>query len=77
VKDLEGRPMERLLKDLKHLVELPQTKVSLVSYVFYSRYRASEAAEKATIRETVATTFESLPPGEARDRVGQILDRLR
>ena len=77
VKDLEGRPIELLLLDLPHLVELPQTKVSLVSYVFFSRYRGAEAAEKVRMRESVAITFEALPPGEPRDRVGQILDRLR
>jgi hypothetical protein len=27
VKDLEGRPIERLLKDLSHLATLPATKV--------------------------------------------------
>ncbi|HVE71434.1 MAG TPA: hypothetical protein VNI54_08710 [Thermoanaerobaculia bacterium] len=77
VKDLEARPIDRLLRDLGHLAELPETKVSLVSYVMYSKYRASEASEKARIRESVAVTFESLLPGESKDRVGQILDRLR
>ena len=77
VKDLEGRPIDRLLRDLKHLVELPQTKVSLVSYVFFTRYRGSEATEKTRIRESVAATLEALPPGEPRDHVSAILDRLR
>ena len=77
VKDLEGRPVERLLKDLAELVKLPQTKVSLVSYVMHSKYRACEPGEKLRIRERVAITFEALPPGEVRDRVGQILDRMR
>ncbi|HVG25683.1 MAG TPA: hypothetical protein VND45_16115 [Thermoanaerobaculia bacterium] len=77
VKDLEARPVERLLRDLAHLAELPQTKVSLVSYVMYTKYRAAEPAEKARMRESVAVTFESLLAGEAKDRVAQILDRLR
>ena len=77
VKDLEARPVERLLRDLAHLAELPQTKVSLVSYVMHSKYRAAEASEKNRMRESVAVTFESLVPGETKDRVGQILDRLR
>jgi hypothetical protein len=77
VKDLEARPVERLLRDLAHLAELPQTKVSLVSYVMYSKFRAAEAAEKNRMRESVAVTFESLLPGETKDRVGQILDRMR
>lgn len=77
VKDLEARPVERLLRDLPHLAELPQTKVSLVSYVMYSKFRAAEAAEKNRMRESVAVTFESLLPGETKERVGQILERMR
>lgn len=77
VKDLEARPIERLLRDLAELADLPPTKVSLVSYVMHSKYRAAEAGEKVRIRERVAITFEALPPGEVRDRVGQILDRMR
>jgi hypothetical protein len=50
--------------------------VSLVSYVFYTRYRAADAAEKQRIRESVAATYEGLEPGESRDRVAQILDRF-
>lgn len=77
VKDLEARPVERLLRDLAHLAELPQTKVSLVSYVMYSKFRAAEAAERQRMRESVAVTFEALLEGEPKERVGQILDRLR
>lgn len=77
VKDLEGRPIDRLLRDLQHLAELPATKVSLVSYVFYSKYRAAEPADRQRMRESVAQTFEQLPEGETRERVANILDRLR
>lgn len=77
VKDLEQRPVERLLRDLAELAELPVTKVSLVSYVIHGKFRAAEAEERARMRESVATTFESLPQGMVRERVGQILDRLR
>ncbi len=77
VKDLEARPVERLLRDLPHLAELPETKVSLVSYVMFSKFRAAEAAEKTRMRESVAVTFEALLPGEPKDRVGQILERMR
>ena len=77
VKDLEARPVERLLRDLAHLAELPETKVSLVSYVMYSKFRAADAPEKNRMRESVAVTFESLVPGESKDRVGQILERMR
>jgi hypothetical protein len=77
VKDLEARPIDRLLRDLAELADLPQTKVSLVSYVMHAKYRGAEAAEKQKMRESVAATFEGLPEGETRERVGQILDRLR
>ena len=77
VKDLEARPIERLLRDLPELADLPSTKVSRVSYVIYSKYRATDDAERRRMRESVAITFESLAPGETRDRIGAILDRLR
>jgi hypothetical protein len=77
VKDLEARPIERLLRDLPQLADLPMTKVSLVSYVMYQKFRAADAAERTRMRESVTTTFEALPAGETKDRVSQILDRLR
>ena len=77
VKDLETRPIERLLHDLPELADLPITKVSLVSYVIAGKFRAAEAEERMKMRESVAATFEGLPPGEVRERVGAILDRLR
>jgi hypothetical protein len=77
VKDLEARPVERLLRDLSDLADLPLTKVSLVSYVIAGKFRAAEPEERQRMRESVAATFESLAPGETKDRVGGILDRLR
>jgi hypothetical protein len=77
VKDLEARPIERLLRDLAQLADLPMTKVSLVSYVMYTKYRAAEHAERLRMRESVAITYEAMSPGETRDRIGQILDRMR
>ena len=77
VKDLEARPVDRLLRDLPELADLPLTKVSLVSYVIAGKYRACEAEERQRMRESVAATFERLQPGEVRERVGVILDRLR
>ena len=47
VKDLEARPVERLLRDLPQLADLPMTKVSLVSYVMYTKFRAADAATAA------------------------------
>ena len=76
VKDLEARPTDRLLRDLGELCELPLTKVSLVSYVMYTKFRAADAEEKARMRESVAATFEAVE-GETKERVGQILDRMR
>jgi hypothetical protein len=77
VKDLEARPVERLLRDLPELAALPETKVSLVSYVISTKYRAAEPAEKQRMRESIAATFEQLAPGEVQERIGQILRRLR
>lgn len=77
VKDLEARPVDRLLRDLPELADLPLTKVSLVSYVIAGKFRAAEAEERLRMRESVAATFERLHPGEVRERVGVILDRLR
>ncbi len=77
VKDLEARPVERLLRDLPELADLPDTKVSLVSYVISAKFRASEPSERKRMRESVAVTLESLAPGMVRERVGQILERLR
>jgi len=77
VKDLETRPVERLLRDLPELADLPETKVSLVSYVISSKYRAAEPGERRRMREVVAITYEALAAGQVKDRVGQILERLR
>ena len=77
VKDLEGRTTERLLRDLPQLADLSATKVSLVSYVITGKYRSAEPADREKMRESIATTVESLPAGEARDRLAAILDRLR
>lgn len=77
VKDLEGRPTERLLRDLPQLAALSQTKVSLVSYVIAGKYRAATPPDREWMRENVAATLESLEAGEIRERIAAILDRLR
>ncbi len=77
VKDLEARPMERLLRDLVQLAELSSTKMSLVSYVITGKYRTSDAHQKNAIRKSVTATVDSLPDGETRWRVMAILDRLQ
>jgi hypothetical protein len=77
VKDLESRPTERLLRDLSELVALSESKVSIISYVIATKFRHTNAEGRNAIRESVASTLERLPRGEERDRVTDILDRLR
>ena len=77
VRDLESRPTERLLRDLPQLMELSSTKVSLVSYVLTSKYKAGTPEERALFQEKVAAAAESVPAGETRDRISMILQRLR
>jgi hypothetical protein len=77
VKDLESRPIERLLKDLPKLASLPSAKVSLVSYVITGKYRQADPATRAAIRESIQATMGSMKIDEQRDRIAQILERLR
>jgi hypothetical protein len=77
VKDLEGRPTERLLRDLPDLVGLSESKASIISYVLATKFRHADAQGRQTIRESVAGTFERLPAGDDRDRVLDVLERLR
>lgn len=76
VKDLESRPTERLLRDLPQLAKLSETKVSLVSYVIAGKYRASDAAEKNKIKDSM-TGWMSVSEPEVRERISAMLDRLR
>ena len=48
VKDLEARPVERLLRDLPELADLPLTKVSLVSYVIAAQVPRRRAGGDAS-----------------------------
>jgi hypothetical protein len=77
VKDLESRPIERLLKDLPKLATLPPAKVSLVSYVISSKYRQADPATRAAIKESIQTTVSRMDIADQRDRITQILERLR
>jgi hypothetical protein len=77
VKDLESRPTERLLRDLPDLVGLSESKASIISYVLATKFRHADAQGRRTIRESVAGTFERLPAGDHRDRVLDVLERLR
>jgi len=77
VKDLESRPIERLLKDLPNLAKLPPAKVSLVSYVISGKYRQADAATRAMIKESIQSTVSGMDFDEQRQRVAQMLERLR
>lgn len=77
VKDLESRPIERLLKELPNLAKLPPAKVSLVSYVISGKYRQADAATRATIKESIQSTVSHMDIDEKRDRIAQMLERLR
>jgi len=77
VKDLESRPIERLLKDLPNLAKLPPAKVSLVSYVISGKYRQADEATRATIKESIQSTVNGMDFDEQRQRVAQMLERLR
>ena len=77
VKDLEGRPIERLLKDLPDLADLPATKVSLVSYVITAKYRQADPPTRTMIKESIQATLSRMDIDERRDRVAQMFERLR
>lgn len=77
VKDLESRTTERLLADLGHLATLPGAKVSLVGYVLSGKYKQADAEGRARIKDAIVATSQQLEPGESRDRVTAMLDRLR
>jgi hypothetical protein len=77
VKDLEARPIERLLRDLPDLVALSESKASIISYVLATRFRHADDGARRTIRDSVAATFERMPSGEERERVAHVLERLR
>lgn len=77
VKDLESRPVERLLRDLHHLVALSATKASLVSYVIAGKFKQANPVERNVMRESIADTIERLTDDEARERAVGILERLR
>lgn len=77
VRDLESRPTERLLRDLAQLMELSSTKTSLVSYVLMSKFKSATPEERIMMQESVAATVESEVPGDRRERIAAILQRLR
>ena len=76
-KDLEGRPMERLLRDVADLVAPSESKAQIVGYVIATKYRHADAAGRASIVASLESTIAKLEAGDSRDRVKQIVDRLR
>ena len=76
-KDLESRPIDRLLRDVTDLVQVSDSKAQLVSYVIATKYRRAGAADRTKILDSLEATARSLPEGEMRDRVSFIVDRIR
>ncbi|HET7433623.1 MAG TPA: hypothetical protein VFN10_02805 [Thermoanaerobaculia bacterium] len=77
VKDLESRPIDRLLRDLPELAKLSDTKVSLVSYVLAGKYRASETNDKHKIKDSMTGWIAAVTDDEVRERISAMLERLR
>ena len=76
-KDLEGRPTERLLRDIAELVRPSESKAHIVGYAVATKYRHADAAERRRILDKLDIAAAQLPPGEQRDRVAAIAARLR
>ena len=76
-KDLESRPIERLLQDVVELVKPSESKAQLVSYVIAGKYRKCDEAARRKILESLEVTLKDLSAGEERKRVEFIVDRLR
>ena len=76
-RDLESRPVERLLRDVADLVKPSESKAQIVSYVIAMKFRRTAAEERRTILESLDNTLKALEPGERRDRVNFIIERLR
>lgn len=76
-KDLEGRPIERLLHDIADLVKPSGSKAQIVGYVLATKYRHADPNQRRHMVDHLVATVKVLPPGEQRDRVSVVLDRLR
>jgi hypothetical protein len=76
-KDLESRPVERLLRDVIDLVKPSESKAQIVSYVFATKFRRATADERRKILQSLQSTLDPMDPGEQRDRVAFIVERLR
>lgn len=76
-KDLEKRPVERLLHDIADLVKPSGSKAQIVGYVLATKYRHADANQRRHIVDHLNSTLNVLPAGEQRDRVKVVLERVR
>ena len=76
-KDLEGRPIERLPRDIADLVKPSESKAEIVAYVIATKYRHAGDVERRDILARLDTTLKVLQAGEQRDRVHAVVERLR
>ncbi|MEO6259479.1 MAG: hypothetical protein ABIP63_03980, partial [Thermoanaerobaculia bacterium] len=59
------------------LVKPSESKAQLVSYVFATKFRRADADERRKILEGLDAALSPLEPGEQRDRVYAVIERLR
>jgi hypothetical protein len=76
-KDLESRPIDRLLRDVADLVKPSESKAQIVGYVIATKFRHSGEVERTKILNHLASTLDQISAGEEHDRVAAIIDRLR
>jgi hypothetical protein len=76
-KDLEARPLERLLRDVAELVKTSSSKAQIVGYAIATKFRRADAAQRRWVLDTLDVTAAALPSGEQRERVKAIAERLR
>jgi hypothetical protein len=76
-KDLESRPVERLLRDVADLVKPTESKAQIVSYVIATKFRNANAEGRRSIVASLDATIRQLQPGEQRDRVAAVIERIR
>lgn len=77
VKDLEGRPLDRLLQDLPQLVKVSEAKSSIVAYVIASKTRHADEESRRSVVETLEAMHARFADGDGRERVSEILERVR
>ena len=76
-KDLEKRPVERLLHDIADLVRPSGSKAQIVGYVLATKYRHADVNDRRRIIDHLKSTVNALPAGEQRDRVKVVLERVQ